>query len=82
MKMYASDGDWQAMVEGSLKHLFSMTRTGLGFNMLSVQNPAREPTLYYGDPEYYLDFCQRHLSLNSRLIEVLSPREFIIFAMH
>ena len=44
--------------------------------------PAREPTLYYGDPEYYLDFCQRHLSLNSRLIEVLNPREFIIFAMH
>ncbi|MFP6734173.1 MAG: class I SAM-dependent methyltransferase [Rhodospirillales bacterium] len=82
MKMYASDTEWQTMVEESLKHLFSMTRTGLGLNMLSVHNPAREPTLYYGDPEYYLDFCQRHLSLNSRLIEVLSPREFIIFAMH
>ena len=82
MKMYASDADWRVMVEASLKHLFSMTRTGLGFNMLSVHNPAREATLYYGDPEYYLDFCQRQLGLNSRLIDRLSPREFVIFAMH
>lgn len=82
MKMYASDDDWQAMVEGSLRHLFSMSRTGLGFNMLSVHNPNREPTLYYGDPEHYLQFCQRHLSLNSRLVEVLSPKEFVIFVMH
>lgn len=82
MKMYAADGEWKAMVEESLKHLFSMTRIGLGFNMLSTHNRAREPTLYYGDPDHYLNFCQRHLSLNSRLIEVLSPREFVIFAMH
>ena len=81
MKMYAADGEWQAMVEESLKHLFSMTRIGLGFNMLSIHNRAREPTLYYGDPDLYLKFCQRHLSLNSRLVEVLSPHEFVIFAM-
>ncbi len=82
MKMYAFDADWQAMVEYSLRHLFSMSRVGLGFNMLSVHNPNREPTLYYGDPDHYLQFCQRHLSLNSRLVEVLSPREFVIFAMY
>lgn len=81
MKMYADDADWRELVEDSLCHLWSQTRTGLGFNMLSVHNPKRQNTLYYGDPEYYLDFCQRHLAPNARLVDRLAPREFVIFAM-
>jgi len=81
MKMYAGDGEWTRMVEESLAHLWSQTRIGLGFNMLSTDNPGRENTLYYGDPKHYLDFCRRELSINAQLVDRLSPREFVIFAM-
>jgi len=81
MKMWAEDGEWRAFVLGNLKDLWSRTRVALGFNMLSVKNPWREPTLYYADPEDVVGFCRRELTQNVRTVDRLEPREFVVFLL-
>ena len=81
MKMWADDAEWRAFVLANLKHLWSRTKVALGFNMLSVNNPWREPTLYYADPKDVLAFCRSELTENVHTIDRLEPREFVIFLM-
>jgi hypothetical protein len=78
MKMWADDVEWRGFVLGNLKDLWSRTRVALGFNMLSVQNPWRERTLYYADPEDVVGFCRRELTENVRTVDRLEPREFVV----
>ena len=79
MKMAVNDDEWQDYIEDSIIHLWSKTKIGMGFNMLNVECPVREKTLYYADPEYYLEFCERHLTDKVRMVEILHPNEFVIF---
>ena len=81
MKMWASDADWRDFVYENLRHLWSRTRTALGFNMLSVANPYREDTLYYADPAHMVDFCRRELTAKVRTVDRLEPREFVVFLL-
>jgi SAM-dependent methyltransferase len=81
MKMWADDVEWRGFVLGNLKDLWSRTRVALGFNMLSVKNPWREPTLYYADPEDIVNFCRRELTPNVRTVDRLEPREFVVFLL-
>tara|TARA_B100000315_G_C14524111_1_gene562980 strand:+ start:201 stop:857 length:657 start_codon:yes stop_codon:yes gene_type:complete len=79
MKMSAPELKWRHYVEENLVQLWSKTRIGLGFNMLNVQSPLREKTLFYADPNYFADFCERNLGGQVRLIDLLHPNEFVIF---
>lgn len=82
MKMWASDSDWRDLVYENLRDLWARTRIGLGFNMLSIDNPHREETLYYADPVHMLDFCSRELAPKMvRRVDRLEPREFVVFLM-
>lgn len=79
IKMHADDADWLAFVTNSLFDLWSMTRTGLAFNMMSVHAPEKLETLYYADPELLLAFCKRRMSESARLHEGYSEKEWTIF---
>ena len=62
--MAANDEEWQAYIKESIIQLWSKTNISLGFNMLNVQSPLREATLYYAYPKYYMNFCQNLLVSN------------------
>ncbi len=79
MKMAASDDEWREYIEESITQLWSKTNTGMGFNMLNVESPLRENTLYYADPIHFMKFCTEHLNANARMIDLLHPNEFVIF---
>jgi len=79
MKMAAPELAWRNYVEENLVQLWSKTRIGLGFNMLNIQSPLREKTLYYANPHYFMDFCEKNLDGQIRLIDLLHPNEFVIF---
>lgn len=79
MKMQAHDRDWRDYIEENLVHLWSKTRIGLGFNMLNVQSPLREKTLFYADPDHFIAFCEKYLKGQIRMVDLLHPNEFVIF---
>lgn len=81
MKMGQESHIWLDYVERNLIQLWSKSRIGLGFNMLSIHNPGRQKTLYYADPEYLYKFCHQHMSQQIRLINRLEPEEFVILVL-
>ena len=79
MKMAVNDVEWQNYIEESIIHLWSKTNIGMGFNMLNAASPQREKTLYYADPNYYLEFCKQNLTCKVHMVDLLHPYEFVIF---
>ena len=79
MKMAADEDKWLKYIEQSIRQLWSKTKISMGFNMLNICSPHRESTLYYADPNYFLDFCQKNLKGTVRMIDLLHPNEFVIF---
>lgn len=62
MSMGADRGEWADYVKASLAQLWSHTRKGLGFNMLSAGATQQFPGLYYADAGEFVDFCAGQLS--------------------
>lgn len=61
---------WLEYIRDSLVDTWAMCRKGLGFNMLRPDlSKAPLNTLYYTDPQPFLDFCQRRLSPNVTVVE-------------
>ena len=81
IKMHADDAEWLALIEHSLMDLWSMTKTGLAFNMMSNYKPPREPTIYYADPKHFFDFCMKNLSDKVTLLHDYSLPEWSIFIL-
>jgi len=79
MKMTAPETEWREYIEHNLAQLWSKTRIGLGFNMLNIESPLREKTLFYADPAHFVDFCEKYLEGQVRLVDLLHPNEFVIF---
>jgi SAM-dependent methyltransferase len=79
MKMAADEDEWLEYIEESIVHLWSKTKISMGFNMLNIESPLREHTLYYADPNHFVKFCQKNLGANVRMINLLHPNEFVIF---
>ena len=79
MRIDASDEDWRTLVQSSLRQLWSRTRKGLAFNMLSHYDRFRQADLYYGDPCVFFDFCVRSLSPNVTLLHDYPLKEWTIF---
>ena len=79
LKMTAGNTEWLNYVEENLVQLWSKTRIGLGFNMLNIESPLREKTLYYADPAHFIAFCEKYLGGQVRMVNLLHPNEFVIF---
>ena len=79
MKMAADEDKWLKYIEHSILQLWSKTKISMGFNMLNIGSPLRESTLYYADPNYFLNFCQKNIKGKVRLIDLLHPNAFVIF---
>lgn len=79
IKMYADDQDWLKYVLGNLTQLWSKTRTGLAFNMMSIHAPEKLRTLYYADPKIILAYCRRVLSDKTRLHDTYDDNEWTMF---
>lgn len=61
--------DWRAYVQDTLRHTAQRSRRGMAFNLLDIRGTDRRETLYYADPEDYLDFCRRELSSEVTLLD-------------
>ena len=79
MRMNSSNEQWLTYVKMNLEQLWTKTRIGLGFNMLNIQSPLRDKTLFYADPFDFINFCKNHLSEKVSLSKILNPNEFVIF---
>lgn len=78
LKLDARDADWSAYVRHGLRRLAAATRRGMAFNLLDARGPDRRPTLYYADPEEYLDFCRKELGGHALMIDTDLPGDFTI----
>ena len=78
MNLDVGVGTWEEYVRASLDHLWSMTRKGLAFNMLSIYGNKRIPDLYYADPRPFFDFCMRELSPNVTLLHDYPLQEWTL----
>ena len=81
LNMDADEKLWTSYIENNLLQLWSKTRVALGFNMLSIDSPKRQNTLYYADPEHFFTFCSKKMGGRVRLVDRLAPAEFVIFVV-
>jgi SAM-dependent methyltransferase len=58
----APDEQWLTYILDVLDRLWSRSRKGLAFNLLSTYVDWQEPHLYYGDPRAFFDHCKRRFS--------------------
>lgn len=80
MKLDADDKDWAHYVEASLIDLWSKTRKGLAFNMLSrSRRLLRQGDLYYADWRRYEAFCLGALSPNVTVLRDYPLAEWTIY---
>jgi SAM-dependent methyltransferase len=79
MSMGADRGEWAEYVKASLKQLWSRTRKGLGFNMLSVDAAQQFPGLYYASPEEFVNFCRGQLGPDVSLSDDRPLPDWTIF---
>ncbi len=79
MKDAADDRVWSRYVKASLEHLWSRTRKGLAFNMLSSTDRRKQRGLYYADARDYLEFCRRVLSPHVSLKDNLPLADWTLY---
>lgn len=79
MSMGADRGEWADYVKASLKQLWSRTRKGLGFNMLSADAAQQFPGLYYAEAGEFVDFCVGNLSPDVSLSDDRPLPDWTIF---
>ena len=56
-----TDEEWEEHIRGELARLWSRSRRGLAFNLLTRTENPREEGFYAGDPETWARWCSRHL---------------------
>lgn len=80
MRIDIDDAAWLEIVKASLSQIWSKTRKGLAFNMLSNYDKSnRQVDLYYADPCVFFDFCMRQLGRNVTLLHDYPLKEWTIF---
>jgi SAM-dependent methyltransferase len=80
VRVHTDEETWRAYTLDTIGELAALSRTGLGFNMLtSYSDPERmTDRLYYGDPAFYFDWCKRKLSRQVALLHDYGLYEFTI----
>jgi hypothetical protein len=71
---------WREYTLDTITELASLSRRGLGFNMLtSYSDPERmTDRLYYGDPCFYFDWCKHNLSRHVAVLHDYGLYEYTI----
>lgn len=71
---------WREYTLETIAELASLSRRGLGFNMLTSYSDADRMTerLYYADPGFYFDWCKRNLSRHVALLHDYGLYEFTL----
>jgi SAM-dependent methyltransferase len=62
VRFEAGDTAWRGWVEDVLRRLWSSSRRGLAFNLLTSYVDWREPHLFYAEPTEFFHFCKGELS--------------------
>lgn len=83
MKLDMTEEAWTAHCRDLLRHTWSRTRRGLGFNMLNRKGqPDRhdDGSLFYTDPEAWAAFCEDDLGARVRLLTRYTKHDFTVLA--
>lgn len=81
MKMLNPTDVWRDYIEGSLKQLWSKSRRGIAFNLLSAETPEdqKDYKFYYGDADDFAAFCRSALEGDVEICSDFAPLEWTIF---
>ncbi len=79
MHINARAETWQAYIETSLAQLWTRTRRGLAFNLLSADTAEKFDGLYYAEPERIFDFCATRLATNVTIATDPPLPDFTVF---
>jgi SAM-dependent methyltransferase len=82
VKLDLTPDTWLAYILETLSHLARASRRGFAFNLLTSYSDAERmrPTLYYGDPCFFFDYCKRHFTRHVALLHDYGLYEFTIIA--
>ncbi len=76
----APDDQWFAYITSTLDRLWSHSRKGIAFNLLSTYVDWQEQHLYYGDPRVFFDYCRRKFTKSVALYHDYPLYEWTIVA--
>jgi len=79
MHINAPRDAWQAYIETSLEQLWTLTRYGLAFNLLSADASEKFDGLYYAEPQQVFDFCATRLATNVSIVTHPPLPDFTVF---
>ena len=68
IKMRNSDKNWSNFIKKKIKEMNAYSKKGFSFNLLSTYVDYKKEDLYYGDPNYWFDFCKINFSKKINLI--------------
>ena len=69
---------WEDLIKNTLIHMFTFSKKGIAFNLLTKFVDFEVPDLYYADPCYFFDFCKTHLSKKVSLLHDYDLYEWTI----
>lgn len=78
LKLDTDDATWTEEVKRTLLQMASMSRKGMGFNLLDRNNAEHRSGLYYANKEDILAFCQEEIGGNITEIPVYKDKEFTV----
>lgn len=79
MKMRHNPTEWRSYIFSSLQDLWSKSRKGLAFNMLTGTGADKPGGLYYANAADFFDFCSRVLSPNVELKQGYGLEEWTLY---
>lgn len=62
VRLDEEDGPWAAYVQSTVRDLAEHSRKAFAFNLLSTYSDYQDPTLFYGDPLWWFDWCKREVT--------------------
>lgn len=77
------EDDWRRYAQDCLKSLAGKSRRGMAFNLLNARALDARPedrrdTLYYADPDDWMEFCLRTFGKRVRLLNAYTPSDFTV----
>ncbi|MBW1819304.1 MAG: class I SAM-dependent methyltransferase [Deltaproteobacteria bacterium] len=80
LKLGAERAAWEEFVLACLEGIARVSRKGFGFNMLTTYSDRElmRPDLYYGDPLFYFDYCERNFSKDVALLHDYGIYDFTV----
>lgn len=82
IKLDTPRDEWEAYITDTIATLAAHSKRGFAFNMLKAHpDPQRvNPHLYFGDPNFYIDYCSRELSSRVAMLGDYGLYDFTILA--